>query len=139
MRRHWNDSQPIYVQLRDHAIAMILDGVLGDGDPLPSVRTVAADFQLNPITVSKAYQSLVDDALVERRRGLGMFVRTGARERLLVAEREKFVEKEWPGVLAKIQRLGLNADQLMAGGTGHQTGNGDNGESSKGEADVSDR
>ncbi|MEM9532091.1 MAG: GntR family transcriptional regulator [Pseudomonadota bacterium] len=113
MSQRWNDSQPIYVQLRDHAVAMILDGVLGDGDPLPSVRTVAADFQLNPITVSKAYQSLVDDELVERRRGLGMFVRKGARQALLVAERRKFVEKEWPAVLKKMERLGLDPGELM--------------------------
>ncbi len=126
MQRHWNDSQPIYVQLRDHAIAMILDGVLGDGDPLPSVRNVAADFQLNPITVSKAYQSLVEDELVERRRGLGMFVRSGARKVLLAAEREKFVQREWPAVMEKIQRLGLDPDQLLAGISSGPGGHGDN-------------
>ncbi|MFK7955108.1 MAG: GntR family transcriptional regulator [Lysobacterales bacterium] len=152
MRRNWNDSQPIYVQLRDHAIAMILDGVLGDGDPLPSVRNVAADFQLNPITVSKAYQSLVDDELVERRRGLGMFVRTGARSALLVAEREKFVEKEWPVVLEKIRRLGLNPEQLMesdangnsasaqnVGLSGPNPASQDSTDSHQGDTDVSDR
>lgn len=113
MRQKWNDNEPIYVQLRNHAVAMILDGVLGDGDPLPSVRTVAADFQLNPITVSKAYQSLVEDDLVEKRRGLGMFVRSGARKALLEAEREKFIRSEWPQLVKKIQRLGLSMDQLL--------------------------
>lgn len=113
MPHKWNDNEPIYVQLRDQAIDMILDGVLGDGDPLPSVRTVAADFQLNPITVSKAYQSLVDDDLVERRRGLGMFVRDGARDVLLQAERSKFVNREWPSLIRKIRRLGLSAEQLL--------------------------
>jgi GntR family transcriptional regulator len=109
----WNDNSPIYVQLRDHAIGLILDGVLGDGDPLPSVRKVAADFQLNPITVSKAYQSLVDEELVERRRGLGMFVMTGAKQALLRAEKEKFLTLEWPEIAKRIQRLGLDADSLL--------------------------
>ena len=113
MSQKWNDNSPIYVQLRDHAIGLILDGVLGEGDPLPSVRKVAADFQLNPITVSKAYQSLVDDALVERRRGLGMFVISGARDALLKAEREKFLNAEWPNLLMKIRRLGLNEKELL--------------------------
>jgi GntR family transcriptional regulator len=109
----WNDSQPIYIQLREHALGMILDGALGDGDPLPSVRKVAADFHLNPITVSKAYQSLVDDELVETRRGLGMFVRTGAKAALLKVEKEKFLRREWPRLLKKIQRLGLEPDVLL--------------------------
>jgi len=113
MNPKWNDSQPIYLQLRDHAVAMILDGVLGDGDPLPSVRQVAADFQLNPITVSKAYQSLVEDDLVERRRGLGMFVRPGARQELLKAEREKFLQQEWPSLCERILRLGLDPQKLL--------------------------
>ncbi len=110
----WNDRQPIYVQLRDHAIALILDGDLADGDALPSVRNVASDFQLNPITVSKAYQSLVDDDLVERRRGLGMFVRPGARERLLTAERERFMQREWPRMKERIVRLGIEPSELLA-------------------------
>lgn len=113
MAQKWNDSQPIYMQLRDHAVAMILDGVLEVGDALPSVRQVAADFQLNPITVSKAYQSLVDDELVERRRGLGMFVKPGARDELLRAEREKFLLHEWPALRERINRLGLNARKLL--------------------------
>ncbi|MDJ0652864.1 MAG: GntR family transcriptional regulator [Xanthomonadales bacterium] len=123
MQPKWNDSQPIYVQLRDHAVAMILDGVLDDGDPLPSVRKVAADFRLNPITVSKAYQTLVDDELVERRRGLGMFVRTGAKKALLEAERKKFLNREWPLLLKKIERLGLHPEDLVAKlGTGPKNG-----------------
>ncbi len=113
MTPKWNDSQPIYLQLRDHAVAMILDGILGDGDPLPSVRQVAADFQLNPITVSKAYQSLVEDELVERRRGLGMFVRPGARDELLKAERDKFLQQEWPILKERIARLGLDPETLL--------------------------
>jgi len=113
MNPKWSDNSPIYLQLREHAIGLILDGVLGDGDPLPSVRTVAADFQLNPITVSKAYQSLVDDELVERRRGLGMFVKTGAKDALLRAEREKFLEKDWPQIVQRIHRLGLSEASLL--------------------------
>ncbi len=92
---------------------MILDGALGDGDPLPSVRQVAAELQVNPITVSKAYQSLVDDELVERRRGLGMFVRPGARDELLKAERDKFLSEEWPPLRERIRRLGLTAEDLL--------------------------
>lgn len=113
MTQKWNNSQPIYQQLRDHAVAMILDGTLNEGDPLPSVRKVAADFQLNPITVTKAYQSLVDEDLVERRRGLGMFVREGAQSALLQNERQKFLEREWPRTVARIQRLGLSAEDLI--------------------------
>jgi GntR family transcriptional regulator len=110
----WNGSQPIYRQLRDRVVAMILDGVLSDGDPLPSVRTVAAEFRVNPITVLKGYQQLVDEQLVETRRGRGMFINTGAREMLLQGEREKFLSEEWPRIQARIQRLGLRADELLA-------------------------
>src|SRR5499433_236177 len=106
MDREWNDSQPIYRQLRDRVVAMILDGVLKEGDPLPSVRTVAADYRLNPLTVLKAYQQLVDEQLVESKRGLGMFINAGARNLLLQGEREKFLVEEWPRVQAAIQRLG---------------------------------
>ena len=108
----WNDSTPIYRQLRDRVVAMILDGVLKQGDPLPSVRQVAGDFQINPITVSKAYQELVDENLVEKRRGLGMYVTDGAREALLKSERERFLREEWPLLSARIARLGLNLKQL---------------------------
>src|SRR5213594_4123412 len=114
MDREWNDSQPIYRQLRDRVVAMILDSVLKEGDPLPSVRNVAADYRLNPLTVLKAYQELVDEELVEKRRGLGMFVKAGARELLLKGERQKFLTQEWPRVAAKIQRLGLTRRELVA-------------------------
>lgn len=109
----WNDSTPIYRQLRDRVVAMILDGVLKQGDPLPSVRQVAGDFQINPITVSKAYQELVDENLVEKRRGLGMYVTDGAREALLKSERERFLREEWPALRARLSRLGLSLKQLM--------------------------
>ena len=115
MDREWNDSQPIYRQLRDRVVAMILDGVLKEGDPLPSVRTVAAEYRVNPLTVLKGYQQLVDEGLVESRRGLGMFINTGARSALMQAEREKFLAEEWPRVSATIQRLGLAAEELLNG------------------------
>jgi GntR family transcriptional regulator len=109
----WNDSTPIYRQLRDRVVAMILDGVLKQGDPLPSVRQVAGDFQINPITVSKAYQELVDENLVEKRRGLGMYVTEGARAALLESERERFLREEWPALHARLARLGLDLAELM--------------------------
>jgi Predicted transcriptional regulators len=109
----WNDSAPIYRQLRERVVAMILDGALHEGDSLPSVRQVAADFQINPLTVSKAYQELVDDQLVEKRRGLGMFVTDGAREALLKSERERFLREEWPVLHARLQRLGLDLKNLL--------------------------
>lgn len=112
MPDNWNDNAPIYLQLRARIVAMILDGQLAEGDALPSVRQVAADYQINPLTVSKAYQSLVDDALVEKRRGLGTFVKLGAREQLLASERERFLTEEWPSIHARIQRLGLDLDTL---------------------------
>ena len=113
MDREWNDNQPIYRQLRDRVVAMILDGVLKEGDPLPSVRNVAAEYRVNPLTVLKGYQELVDEQLVEKRRGLGMYVREGARSLLMEGERQKFLGEEWPRVYATIQRLGLNAQELM--------------------------
>ena len=116
MDREWNDSQPIYRQLRDRVVALILDGVLNEGDPLPSVRNVAADYRLNPITVLKAYQELVDEQLVEKKRGRGMYINTGARKLLLQAEREKFLAEHWPRVYATIQRLGLTAEELLDAG-----------------------
>jgi GntR family transcriptional regulator len=118
MDREWNDSQPIYRQLRDRVVAMILDGVLKEGDPLPSVRNVAAEYRVNPLTVLKGYQQLVDDGLVESRRGLGMFINSGARNLLLQGERQKFLGEEWPRVHATIQRLGLKAEELLAGTDG---------------------
>jgi GntR family transcriptional regulator len=113
MDREWNDSQPIYRQLRDRVVAMILDGVLKEGDPLPSVRTVAAEYRVNPLTVLKGYQQLVDEQLVESRRGLGMFINAGARSLLLQGERQKFLSEEWPRVQATIQRLGFTAEELL--------------------------
>ena len=115
MDREWNDSQPIYRQLRDRVVAMILDGVLKEGDPLPSVRHVAAEYRVNPLTVLKGYQQLVDDGLVESRRGLGMFINVGARNLLLRGERQKFLDEEWPRISATIQRLGLKAEELLNG------------------------
>ncbi|MEO0997060.1 MAG: GntR family transcriptional regulator [Pseudomonadota bacterium] len=113
MSDQWNDSQPIYRQLRDRVVAMILEGVLKDGDVLPSVRNVAAEYRLNPLTVLKGYQELVDEQLVEKRRGRGMFVLEGARAQLLKDERQRFVEDEWPKIAATIERLGLGLDELM--------------------------
>jgi len=115
----WNDNTPIYRQLRERVIAMILDGALKEGDALPSVRQVAADFQLNPITVSKAYQELVDENLVEKRRGLGMYVNDGAREALLKAEREHFLKEEWPELRERLKRLGLDMHSLLGNGNGN--------------------
>ncbi len=115
MDREWNDSQPIYRQLRDRVVAMILDGVLKEGDPLPSVRNVAAEYRVNPLTVLKGYQQLVDQELVETRRGLGMFVKDGARSLLLRGERQKFLAEEWPRVYETIQRLGLTPEELLDG------------------------
>ncbi len=116
MDREWNDNQPIYRQLRDRVVAMILDRVLKEGDPLPSVRNVAAEYRVNPLTVLKSYQELVDEDLVEKRRGLGMFVKTGAENLLRCGEREKFLNEEWPRIQETIQRLGLNAEELLNGG-----------------------
>jgi len=114
MDANWNDSQPIYRQLRDRVVAMILEGALKEGDPLPSVRNVAADFRLNPLTVLKGYQQLVDEQLVEKRRGRGMYVAEGAQRALMKGERQKFLEEEWPRIHATIQRLGLSAAELLA-------------------------
>lgn len=113
MEREWNDSQPIYRQLRDRVVALILDGVLNEGDPLPSVRTVAAEYRVNPITVLKGYQQLVDEDLIEMKRGRGMFVKSGARELLHQAEREKFLTEQWPHIRETIQRLGLSREELF--------------------------
>lgn len=115
MDREWNENQPIYRQLRDRVVAMILDGVLKEGDPLPSVRNVAAEYRVNPLTVLKGYQQLVDEGLVESRRGLGMFINSGARVVLLEGERRKFLEEEWPRISRTIRRLGIAADELLDG------------------------
>src|SRR5687767_10714289 len=113
MDREWNDSQPIYRQLRDRVVAMILDGLLNEGDPLPSVRNVAAEYRVNPLTVLKGYQQLVEEHLVETKRGRGMYIRPGARNLLLEAERQKFLAEEWPRIDATIQRLGLTPEELL--------------------------
>jgi GntR family transcriptional regulator len=113
MDLEWNNSQPIYRQLRDRVVAMILDGVLREGDPLPSVRNVAAEYRVNPLTVLKGYQQLVDEELVEKKRGLGMFVKANARSLLLKGERKKFLAEEWPRIHATIQRLGLKPEELL--------------------------
>ena len=118
----WSDDIPIYRQLRDRVVAMILEGVLGDGDALPSVRNVAAEYRLNPLTVLKGYQELVDEGLVEKKRGRGMFVNEGAHTALLKAERQRFLEKEWPLVQATIERLGLNTEELLLRESGKSGG-----------------
>ena len=112
----WSDGAPIYRQLKDRVVAMLLDGLLKPGDALPSVRQVAAEYQLNPITVSRAYQELADEAIVEKRRGLGMYVTEGASEKLLNSERERFLSEEWPLVVERIQRLGLSLERLLRNG-----------------------
>ena len=110
----WSDNSPIYRQLKERVVGMMLDGVLKPGDALPSVRQIAADYQLNPITVSRAYQELADELLVEKRRGLGMYVTDGAPEKLLASERERFLTDEWPAMLERIRRLGLDTEKLLA-------------------------
>lgn len=118
MDSEWNDSQPIYRQLRDRVVAMILDGLLAEGEALPSVRNVAAEHRVNPLTVLKSYQQLVDEGFVEKRRGLGMFINPGARDLLLRAERQRFLAERWPAIVATIHRLGLKARDLLDGGSG---------------------
>jgi GntR family transcriptional regulator len=123
MDGEWNDGQPIYRQLRDRVVAMILDGVLKEGDPLPSVRNVAAEYRVNPLTVLKSYQQLVDEHLVEKKRGRGMYINDGARTLLLQGERQKFLAEEWPRISATIQRLGLTSQELLkAAATGADAG-----------------
>jgi len=117
----WHEGTPIYRQLKARVVAMVLDGALKPGDALPSVRQVAAEFQINPITVSRAYQELADEALLEKRRGLGMYIVEGAREMLLRSERERFLQTEWPQVRARIERLGLQPETLLA----HRPGTGE--------------
>ena len=114
MSTDWNNNAPIYRQLKDRIVAMLLDGLLKPGDALPSVRQIAADFQLNPITVSRAYQELADATLVEKRRGIGMYVTDGAREKLIVSERARFLQEEWPQMLERIRRLGMNMEELLS-------------------------
>ncbi|MGI9247815.1 MAG: GntR family transcriptional regulator [Woeseiaceae bacterium] len=122
----WDEDQPIYRQLRDRVVAMILEEVLADGDALPSVRNVAAEYRLNPLTVLKGYQELVDEGLVEKKRGRGMFVNDGARTKLLKAERQRFLDKEWPKVLATINRLGLDEAELLRSEDSNKDAGGEN-------------
>ena len=122
MSADWNDSTPIYRQLKERVVGMMLDGVLKAGDALPSVRSIAAEYQLNPITVSKAYQELVDEQLVEKRRGIGMYVTDGASEKLLASERERFIREEWPAMVERIRRLGLDVEQLLRDSANAQGG-----------------
>jgi GntR family transcriptional regulator len=118
MEINWNDKDPIYRQLHDRLVEMILEGVFRNGDSLPSVRQIASDHRINPITVSKAYQLLVDDGVVEMKRGLGMYVLMGAREKLAEDEKSHFMSEEWPRILGKIERLGLSTRELLAEGEG---------------------
>ena len=113
MNTKWTDDQPIYRQLRDRVVAMILEHAVEEGDALPSARTVAADYKLNHLTVLKAYQELSEKGLVENRRGVGLFVTPGARDRLLRAERKRFLQDEWPRIRKRMQRLGLSAEELL--------------------------
>ena len=136
MDLEWNDNQPIYRQLRDRVVAMILDGVLGEGDPLPSVRNVAAEHRVNPLTVLKAYQQLADEQLVEKKRGLGMFVRIGAHSLLLEAERRKFLDEQWPRIHTTIQRLGLTPEELLNAAANHRSKSRTEGEEEIGRAHV---
>jgi GntR family transcriptional regulator len=122
----WNEDQPIYRQLRDRVVAMILEGVLGDGDALPSVRNVAAEYRLNPLTVLKGYQELVDEGLVEKKRGRGMFINDGAHKQLLKDERRRFIEKVWPKIMETIHRLGLDETELLGKVSSSKDAGGDN-------------
>ena len=115
MSEQWSEGQPIYRQLRDRVVAMILDGEIGEGDPLPSVRSVAADYRVNPLTVLKAYQQLADEQIVEKRRGIGMFIKSGVRQQVLRDRRRRFLSEEWPAILASIRRLGLTPEELLNG------------------------
>ena len=120
MSVQWSDNSPIYRQLKDKLIGMMLDGLIKPGDALPSVRQIAADYQLNPITVSRAFQELADEQVVEKRRGLGMYMTENAREQLLSSEKQRFLHDEWPLIAERIQRLGLGINQLLASTQGEK-------------------
>ena len=113
MEINWNNKEPIYLQLRDRLIELIMDGLLLEGDALPSVRQISSEQRINPITVSKAIQMLVDEELVEKKRGLGMYVVTGAKDKLARQEKTKFLNEEWPQIEERIERLGLGLDDLL--------------------------
>jgi len=112
----FNDSQPIFVQIGERIADMILSKAAAEGEALPSVRQISADLSVNPLTVTRAYQSLVDIGAVESRRGMGMFVAEGGRERLLTHERQKFLTEEWPRVMARLAVLGLDPEHLLKQG-----------------------
>lgn len=111
--KQWNETQPIFLQIRQQLITMILNRAVAEGDALPSVRQVSTDLSVNPLTVTKAYQSLVDLEVVEKRRGLGMFVVEGARAKLLAHEKEKFLREDWPRVMQQIAALELDPEELL--------------------------
>lgn len=113
MAREWNEDQPIYRQLMEEFIGLILDGTFKEGAPMPSVRQVATTYEINPLTAAKVYQELVGESLLEKRRGIGMFVRQGVRDALLKAERKKFLRDEWPTVMQRIEQLGMNPETLL--------------------------
>ncbi len=113
MSFQWNDKEPIYLQLKDKIKEMVLSGDIVESEALPSVRQVAMEYKINPITVSKSYQILVDEGLVEKRRGLGMFVQQGAMAKLQVNENQQFINEDWPKILTKIQHLNLDTSQLI--------------------------
>ena len=115
MEINWNDKEPIYIQLRDKLVELIMDGVLLEGDALPSIRKISSEQRINPITVSKAMQILVDEELIEKKRGLGMYVLSGAKDKLSIEERRKFLEQEWPQIAQRIERLGLESNELFGG------------------------
>lgn len=110
---HWRDDQPIFVQIRQRMIELILNGTIGEGDALPSVRQIATELAVNPLTVTKSYETLVDLGIVEKRRGLGMFVTEGAHKALMSHEREKFLAEDWPAIRARIATLGLSSSDLF--------------------------
>jgi GntR family transcriptional regulator len=109
----WHSKQPIYIQLQQRITASIIDGSIAEGEALPSVRQLSVDYQINHLTVAKAYQQLVDLDVVEKRRGLGMFVKVGAQQKLLGMEKKKFIEDEWPHIKKTIERLGLDVNELL--------------------------
>lgn len=113
MVSEWNDTTPIYVQLRERVLAQILEGAIKPGEALPSVRQVAGELAINPLTVSKAYQTLADEGVVEKRRGLGLYVTDGADRELRLRERDRFLSEEWPQIVARIRRLELSPETLL--------------------------
>lgn len=114
MAPQWDPEKPIYIQLYQQVVTRILDGYIREGEALPSVRKVAAEYQLNPITISKAYQMLQDEQIVEKQRGKGLFVTPGAQELMLERERENFLSCQWPEIINQISRLKLSAEQLLS-------------------------